>query len=183
VVGVFFLWTGLSRSGLVAGQAFSSSGMAGSAALALDSEPGFEVTKGLRWHRDFAAARETADETGLPIFVDFYAHWCANCKVFSKQAAEAGPLRDALESVVLAKIYDTDAVFEEFRSDPRYPELKVGLPFFVILSSDGEFVWKGTDYRDHETFIRELERARSLSSGQAQAGAENRPADDPEEGA
>jgi len=170
VTGVFFLWTGLQRSGLVAGGAVMIAGGSDTASAAHAEEPGFEITKGLRWHRDFAAAKEAAADAREPIFVDFYAHWCANCKVFSRQAAAEGPLRSALEEVVLAKIYDTDDIFDEFRSDPRYPELKVGLPFFVILTADGEFVWKGTDYRDHDTFISELARARALSRDHADGG-------------
>ena len=118
-----------------------------------------EKTGPLTWQRDFAKAQEMAQQQSLPIFVDFYAHWCANCKKFSHQAAQAGPLQDALQSVVLAKIYDTDGVFTSFRDDPRYPELKRGLPFFLILSSQGEFLWKGNDYRAHDTMISEIQKA------------------------
>ena len=155
VAGVFFLWTSLSRSGLVGG-----SGAEAATALASPAG-GFEDSHGLRWHRDLAAASAEARERDVPLFVDFYADWCANCKVFAKQAAAAGPLRNALESVVRVKVYDTDAVYKQFVSDARYPELKVGLPFFVILSSGGELLWKGNDYRAHSTFIREIERART----------------------
>jgi thiol:disulfide interchange protein DsbD len=155
VAGVFFLWTSLARSGLVGGAA------AGPPAPSLTSTAGFEDSHGLRWHRDLAAASAEARERGVPVFLDFYADWCANCKVFGKQAASDGPLRVALETVVRVKIHDTDAVFQQFVSDPRYPELKVGLPFFAILSSSGELLWKGTDYRAHATFIREIEKARA----------------------
>jgi thiol:disulfide interchange protein DsbD len=157
IVGIFYLWTGMRESGLVAGT--SPSG--GSTIAVAPGGPKMEDSHGLVWHRDLEAARQEAAESGLPIFLDFYAHWCANCKVFSKQAAEAGPLRDALEQVVRAKIYDTDPVFDEFKNDPRFPELKRGLPFFVILSSDGEFLWKGTDYRAHDVFIDQLARAKT----------------------
>jgi thiol:disulfide interchange protein DsbD len=157
IVGTFFLWTGLTRSGLVPldtshAPPTTSSPRAGS--------PSVEDSHGLLWQRDYERAAGDAATRKLPLFVDFYANWCANCKVFSAQAAQAGPLREALESVVRVKVYDTDAVFERFRSDPRYAELKVGLPFFAILSSRGELLWKGVDYRAHDTFIRELDRAK-----------------------
>jgi len=161
IVGVFFLWTGLWRSGLVPGSSSAP------VALASHTPAGeaLEDSHGLLWHRDLAKATAAAQASGSPLFVDFYANWCANCKVFSAEAAKAGPLRDALDSVVRVKIYDTDAVFARFRSDPRYAELKVGLPFFAILSSEGELLWKGTDYRAHETFIRELDRAKDRERG------------------
>ena len=158
VTGIFFLWTGLNRSGIVPG---TSTGAVTVATGAAQTGEAVETTGALTWHRDYERAQELAKQESLPIFVDFYAHWCANCKVFSHQAAQPGPLQAALGTVILAKVYDTDAVFEEFKSDPRYPELKRGLPFFLILSSEGEFLWKGADYRAHDTMIREIEKARA----------------------
>jgi thiol:disulfide interchange protein DsbD len=159
VAGVVFLWTGLSRSGLVPG-AVVIGGIPGVDVRADTGERAAVERHGdVVWQRDFGRARELARESNLPIFVDFYAHWCANCKKFGHQAAQPGPLQDALKRVVAAKVYDTDPVFETFRSDPRYPELKVGLPFFLLLSADGELLWKGTDYQAHDTMIAEIEKA------------------------
>ncbi len=158
VTGVFFLWTGLSRSGILPGGQvagyFSGAGGPGGAAIET-----VETTGNLVWQRDFARAQEMARQDGLPIFIDFYAHWCANCKKFNHLAAQEGPLNAALQKVVLAKVYDTDEVFPTFKNDPRYPELKRGLPFFLILSSSGEYLWKGADYRDHDTMIAQIDEA------------------------
>ncbi len=155
VTGVFFLWTGLGRSGIVPEPPMTGALLpAGNGSVET-----VERTGDLVWQRDFATAKEMARTKSLPIFVDFYAHWCANCKKFSHQAAQDGPLQDALRSVILAKVYDTDEVFDIFQQDPRYPELKRGLPFFLLLSSGGEPLWKGVDYRDHDTMIREISQA------------------------
>jgi thiol:disulfide interchange protein DsbD len=163
VVGCFFLWTGLSRSGVVGGPVeYAPVGSVGTEVAAI------EDSHGLTWHRDFEAAKEEAAATGRAMFVDFYANWCANCKVFSKQAAKAGPLRSALEDAVRLKVYDTDPIFEELKQDPRFPELKrEALPFFVIFDARGEFRWKGSDYRAHRTFIRELELATNALESEA----------------
>jgi len=158
VIGVFFLWTGLNHSGIVPGAGMASGPQ--TAAVSTAGSPQVENSGAVVWQRDYARAQELAREQNLPIFVDFYAHWCANCKKFSHEVAEPGPLQDALLSVVTAKVYDTDAVFETFKNDPRYPELKRGLPFFLLLSPSGEFLWKGADYRAHEIMIREIETAR-----------------------
>ncbi|MFH1845672.1 MAG: thioredoxin family protein, partial [bacterium] len=157
ITGVFFLWTGLTHSGIVPGVG----GSGGSRIAAVTTAGGEQVENSgaVVWQRDYARAQQMAREQNLPIFVDFFAHWCANCKKFSHEVAEPGPLQDALLSVVTAKVYDTDAVFETFQNDPRYPELKRGLPFFLLLSPSGEFLWKGADYRAHETMIREIESA------------------------
>ncbi len=160
IVGVFCLWTSLSRSGLIAGGPIATSAPHTEVA---ESAPGTEDSHGLVWYRDFELAMSDARASNLPVFVDFYANWCANCKVFSKQAAEEGPLRAALESVVIAKVYDTDDVYDRLSADPDFAELKRDfLPFFAILSSDGELLWKGSDYKAHDVFIRELERAKTL---------------------
>lgn len=164
VIGVFYLWTGLARSGLVPGGTTGAD--TGTPAMTTRG-PAMEDSHGLVWHRDFAAAERAAREASLPVFVDFYAHWCANCKVFSANAAKEGPLRQALEKVVRAKVYDTDPIFATFKNDPRYGELNRGLPFFLLLSSDGKFLWKGTDYRAEQTFIREIHDALAAEHMQA----------------
>ncbi len=47
---------------------------------------------------------------------------------------------------MLLRIEDTDPVFAEFQQDSRFPELKIGLPFFVVFNPEGELLYKGTDY-------------------------------------
>ena len=46
------------------------------------------------------------------------------------------------------------------RIDPRYPELQIGLPFFIVLSPEGDFVWKTNNYRDVDGMRGAIERAK-----------------------
>ncbi len=112
----------------------------------------FEMTGDLKFYRDRDYAYALAAREGRPVFIDFYADWCANCKDFAKLAESDARLNAALKQAVLLKIYDTDAAFAEYQNDPRYPELMIGLPFFLVMKSDGEFHWKGNNYRDIQGF-------------------------------
>lgn len=104
-------------------------------------------TKGeLTWYLNREDAIKAAREQGKPIFVDFFAYWCANCKEFEKLTESKRELIEGLKHAVLLKIYDTDPEFKTFQGDSRYPELKVGLPFFVIMDADDHLIYKTSDY-------------------------------------
>jgi thiol:disulfide interchange protein DsbD len=110
-------------------------------------------------------AQQRARAEQRPIFVDFYATWCANCKAFQHLAVSDAQLNVALQEAILVKIYDTDAGFQTLQRDPHYPELRgVGgqplLPLFAIYSAQGVLVWKGQDYQAVHTMVAQLERAK-----------------------
>ena len=124
-----------------------------------------EMVANLQWWRDFAMAQQRARTEQRPLFVDFYATWCANCKAFQRLTVSDPQLHAALQEAILVKIYDTDAGFQILQGDPRYPELRgVGgqplLPLFAIYSAQGVLVWKGQDYQAVHTIVAQLERAR-----------------------
>ena len=93
-----------------------------------------------------ADAVKAAREQGKPIFVDFFAYWCANCKEFEHLTETDRELIAGLKNVVLLKIHDTDPEFKAYQNDSRYPELKVGLPFFVMVDADDHLIYKTSDY-------------------------------------
>ena len=108
----------------------------------------FEMVGDLKFYRDPAYALPLAQAQGKPVFIDFYADWCANCKDFSELTKTNAELNAALKRAVLLKIYDVDPAFETYANDPRYQELQIGLPFFLVLNAAGEYHWKGNNYRD-----------------------------------
>lgn len=100
----------------------------------------------LTWHLDKEAAYDEAKKKGKLVFLDFHGNWCTNCKAFQKLTQEDKDLNGALQNAVLYKVYDTSEEFKDYREDPRFPELKVGLPFFVITDTDGNMLYKTNDY-------------------------------------
>ena len=80
------------------------------------------------------------------MFVDFSASWCANCKEFARLSRENAELNKALLKAVLLKVGDSTPLFETYEKDARFPELKIGLPFFIITDAEGNLIYKTGDY-------------------------------------
>ena len=176
IVGIYFLYNGLGHSGLLLPStartpdgALVADNMPSRAASTSGSPPQVEIRGNLRWWRDFALAQEQARREHKPLFVDFYATWCANCKAFGQLAIRNARLNTALQHAVLVKIYDTDAGFRTFQHDPQFPELGgVGgqpfLPLFAIYAPQGALVWKGQNYEAVETMVAQLAQAQRTSA-------------------
>ena len=119
---------------------------AASTAITTTSISATETKGELTWYLNVDDAVKAAREQGKPIFVDFFAYWCANCKEFEHLTVSNKDLIAGLKQAVLLKIYDTDPEFKQFQNDKRYPELKVGLPFFIIMDADDHLIYKTSDY-------------------------------------
>ncbi len=114
---------------------------------------------GISWYRNFDAAKKVAQESGKPIFIDFYASWCANCTEFKKETANNEQLNHALrEKAIAVKLVDQEPEFEKFRASQEHRQLKIGLPYFAIITPDGKVAWSGTDYKATQKMIAELNR-------------------------
>ena len=165
VIGALFLYHGLVRPGALAPPAVHSIAQT---CIASAASP-VEVHDNLQWWRDFSLAQQCARAEQKPVFVDFYATWCANCKAFQQLTLTDAQLNGALHKAILIKIYDTDAVFQTLKQDARYPELRgVGgqplLPLFAIYSPEGVMVWKGQDYQAIQTMVAQLEHAKRIAA-------------------
>ncbi len=104
----------------------------------------------LTWYLNKEAAYQKAAETGKMVFVDFHGDWCTNCKAFQKNTQSDQELNAALQNAILYKVYDTSTEFKKYRNDPRFPELKIGLPFFLITDATGNVIYKTNDFTKTE---------------------------------
>lgn len=154
IIGIHFFYNGLGQSGLLLESNLSSVRMESAI-----NEEAIEKHGDLVWQRNFENALALAGKENKPIFIDFYADWCANCIAFKKLSLRNIDLHKALKKAVLLKVYDTDTQYRLFQDDPLYAELKTGLPFFVILKPDGKFFWKGTQYNAVKTMQKMIENA------------------------
>ena len=107
----------------------------------------------MTWHLERPAAYEAAARSGKPVFIDFHGDWCTNCNAFQKQTLDDPELNRALAQATLLKVHDTSSLFEEYSSDPRFPELRIGLPFFVVTDAKGNLLYKTSDFTKTEEMI------------------------------
>lgn len=109
-------------------------------------QPNIERKGELSWYLNKEAAYQKAAETGKLVFVDFHGDWCTNCKAFQKKTQSDKSLNAALQNAILYKVYDTSTEFDIYRNDARFPELKVGLPFFLITDAKENVIYKTNDF-------------------------------------
>jgi thioredoxin:protein disulfide reductase len=165
IIGILVLYNGLVRPGAV--MSLGASKM--TQVCAANASPLLEVHENLQWWRDFSLAQQRARAEQKPVFVDFYATWCANCQAFQHLTVNDTQLNAALYEAVLVKICDTDTVFRTLQQDSQYPELRgVGgqplLPLFAIYSPEGVLMWKGQDYQAIQTMVAQLNYARRVAT-------------------
>lgn len=151
ILGVWLIAGGLGQTPIFpATQAATVAVAAGGAA----QEASYHEESGIKWYRTFEAAQKAAQESGKPIFIDFYASWCANCLAFKAEVAKNAELNKTLrENAISMKLVDKEPEFEKFREMPDHRQLKIGLPYFAIISPQGNLIWSGTDYKASDKMI------------------------------
>ena len=100
----------------------------------------------LVWHLDRDAAYTAAAASGKPVFIDFHADWCSNCKAFQTATQADSALNAALQQAVLLKVYGTSPLFDTYAASGEFPELNIGLPFFLITDTKSNILYRTSDY-------------------------------------
>ena len=151
IIGACLVVVGLGKTPIIA--------VAHADTLAVaSSQPGVTASvqeeAGISWYRNFESAQKAARQSGKPIFIDFYASWCANCVAFKEEVAHNLKLNQALrEKAVAVKLVDKEPEFEKFRAQSEHRQLKIGLPYFAIIAPSGELIWSSTDYKATEKMM------------------------------
>lgn len=146
IIGLFLLIKGFNITSEI-------SSKSNDATSASKLEPKTEQKGELTWYLDKEAAYAAAKEKSKPVFIDFHADWCTNCKEFQKTTQSNAALKEVLKNAILLKVYEGSATFQKFVADSRFPELKVGLPFFIITDKDENLLYKTNDYLKSDEMI------------------------------
>jgi len=103
---------------------------------------------------DLDKAQQLARESEKPILIDFYATWCAPCRVFDRESQSDAELRTALDRVVLVKV---DAESEQ--GEPLARKFAVrGYPTYALVDSELRPFHSWSGY-EKQFFIRSLQEA------------------------
>jgi thiol:disulfide interchange protein DsbD len=101
--------------------------------VALAQTPG-----GVAWVKDLDKALTDAKAAHQPVFVDFYADWCAACKELDRKTYPDPAVRTEAKRFIAVKV---DGTHESDALDKIYDRYKVeGLPTVIFIASDGTLV-------------------------------------------
>lgn len=114
-----------------------------------DQGPGDEIA----WLSDYDAALTQARADGKLVVIDFFATWCAPCKLMERNTFTDSNVRKRVSDFVALKI-DVDRQLDLAQ---RYGI--EGLPTTLVIDAEGKPVTGAVGYLDPESFLKLLERA------------------------
>lgn len=114
----------------------------------------------LLWHDRLETAFAEARQRQAPIFIDFTGFTCTNCRWMETNIFPKPPVRSLLERVVRVRLF-TDRRTEPYLSNKRFQQERFGtveLPFYALLSPEGEVLATAGFTRDVDAFADFLRR-------------------------
>ena len=83
-----------------------------------------------------ASALAKARDTARPVFIDFYAEWCAPCKIIESKTLPDSRVQAALDGFVFVRV-DVDV---DLKTGERFDV--VAMPTLLVLSGEGEELFR-----------------------------------------
>lgn len=106
-----------------------------------------------RWSTDYDSALQSAKEKNKNIFIDFYADWCAPCKMMDKTFADAKVIEAMQEMVLLRIDVDKNKEFAQKYNITR-------MPTYIILDSNAQLIDRFSSYYEVEEFLDKLKEVK-----------------------
>ncbi len=121
--------------------------------------------KAIQWHPFSQEMLSEASRQEKPVFIDFYADWCAPCKELDKYTFTAPEIIDLARNFIMIKVDLTST------EDPQTQALRkkyqvVGVPTLVFLRPDGQEIadLRGTGFEPKEVLSRKMRQALELTT-------------------
>jgi thioredoxin:protein disulfide reductase len=172
LAGIYLAWIDSTQTGgrifpivrNIVGIVFFSTAVYGAASV-FQEQAGDRIGNLIQWHRYSDEMLGHALRQTKPVFIDFYADWCAPCKELDKQTFSSPEVTELSNSFIMLKVNLTSA------NDPGTEALRQkyrawGVPTLVFLKPDGEELsdLRATGFEPKEVFLgrmkQALERAR-----------------------
>ncbi len=112
------------------------------------------------WLDDYQESLALAKKANRPIFIYFTGYTTTNSRWMERKMFTNLKVLEKMESMVKVRLY-TDKKGEPYESNKKLQEEKYGsmeLPFFVILTPDGEFIASNSFTRDETQFLEFLDK-------------------------
>lgn len=100
--------------------------------LAISRTPAIAQEGGIQWYNDLKQATAAAQRSNLPMFIDFWADWCAACKVMDKDVYPQPAVISAFER----KIIGVRIHFDIQQELARKYDVQA-LPYLIFTNSHG----------------------------------------------
>jgi len=151
IVGILFFIAALIAAGTGLQSVIGTAGMRAGA-------PGGSGS--IQWVPYSEAALSRALEQGKPVFLDFYADWCAPCKEMDAHTFSAPEVIERSKEFVMLKADLTSAGDEQVESLRQQFQV-IGVPTLVFLRPDGREIadLRGTGFESKEVFLNKMNRA------------------------
>ncbi len=133
----------------------------------LQSAPGEESSgAAIEWLPYSQSVLGRASAESKPVFIDFYADWCAPCKELDKKTFASPEVVRRSKDFIMLKVDLTTSDNAQAEALRKKYEAR-GVPTLVFLAPDGQEITglRGTGFESKDVFLKKMEQVLGLRSG------------------
>lgn len=119
-----------------------------------------EVGSAIQWFPYSEMMLSQAAQEGKPVFIDFYADWCAPCKELDAKTFSTPEVTGRSKDFIMLKVDLTSTDDPQAEALRKKYQVK-GVPTLVFLKPDGQEIpdLRGTGFETKEVFLDKMNRA------------------------